>query len=263
MRSPSRNKLKVLAFGLLGSKLTTTAITWSRVNLCEAGVFFLPTQNEPSESKQTWSSLSPSTKGEFEVEKPTRSSCRGAGARPRPPPAEDSAGFNASTIFTSNMYLPAFTPTLARAPAMRYCIPPSESAMSTFPSAVGSTFSVTSDGLKPIASLSAGRLSAGASFSFSSASASAASFLTALASFFGGSSFFSSALRFSGAALAAGSSFFGMALAAALGSSCASAVLGSSSAFVSFFAAAFFLGAMAARREAALGRRGSGCASGA
>mmetsp|Transcript_77234 Transcript_77234/g.215843 ORF Transcript_77234/g.215843 Transcript_77234/m.215843 type:complete len:382 (-) Transcript_77234:16-1161(-) len=227
-RTPSTKRLTVLAVGLLMSTLSSTPTTWSRVKRCEHPVFFSPLAwKHPSESKQTQSLPSPSTSEDPAVEKPSRASCRGIGTRPFAP-EEDSDGLSASTIFTSYMYRPATIPTFARAPAMRYCIPPSDKAMTMLPPMAGMALSVQSEGLKPIGPVYAGRLSAGASFSLSPLS----SFLEAsglgfakgasfFASFFGAGSSGASALRFfsSAAFFAASSSTFvfffgGMAAAA-------------------------------------------------
>mmetsp|Transcript_12280 Transcript_12280/g.30969 ORF Transcript_12280/g.30969 Transcript_12280/m.30969 type:complete len:231 (+) Transcript_12280:2088-2780(+) len=213
MRWPSRKMLKVFAFALPGSKFRTTPMTWSLWNFCPAGVFFLPDQKEPSESKKTCSSLSPRTKGDAAAEKPMRKSCLGIGTRDRAP-AEASAGLRVSTILTSNIYLPAFIPTFARAPAMRYCMPPSVNDIKTLPPMVEMTLSVVSEGWNPTTSFRVARLSSGASVSTSGLLS--ASFFTAalafgsiLASFFAGSSAFSSAFRFStsGAAFGADITF--------------------------------------------------------
>mmetsp|Transcript_143185 Transcript_143185/g.457464 ORF Transcript_143185/g.457464 Transcript_143185/m.457464 type:complete len:240 (+) Transcript_143185:538-1257(+) len=118
-RTPSMNKLMVLLFSLLASKFSRTPTVWSRKNFLQTGFLVLPMQQPPSVSKKTCSSLSPSTSGEPAVEKPTRTMALLAGAPLRPKPPASGRG-KTSKILVSNMYLPAFMPTFARAPAMRY-----------------------------------------------------------------------------------------------------------------------------------------------
>mmetsp|Transcript_103756 Transcript_103756/g.300077 ORF Transcript_103756/g.300077 Transcript_103756/m.300077 type:complete len:225 (+) Transcript_103756:1317-1991(+) len=170
--------LSVFAFGVPVLRFRRTVMTSSLPNLADGKVRCLPAVKAPSESKKTCSSLSPRSSDEPEVEKPSRTSCRGFGV-PRGHARSDVC--KASITFNSNAYRPAFMPTLARAPAMRYCIPPSVSVASTVSPRVGTAFKVVSSTRKPTASLSAARLSG-----LSSSSVSASS--STLASFAGGSS---------------------------------------------------------------------------
>mmetsp|Transcript_59596 Transcript_59596/g.169365 ORF Transcript_59596/g.169365 Transcript_59596/m.169365 type:complete len:233 (-) Transcript_59596:247-945(-) len=132
MRTPSLKRLTVLAFGLAASRFNTTATTASRPKGSATLLEALLKVNMPTESKQKFSSVLPRRSVELDVEKPTRSTFAGCGRRPPfwPP---GSTAFTISTIFTSNMCLPDVTPTLARAPANRCWMPPSDSAMRMLP----------------------------------------------------------------------------------------------------------------------------------
>mmetsp|Transcript_80309 Transcript_80309/g.213154 ORF Transcript_80309/g.213154 Transcript_80309/m.213154 type:complete len:230 (-) Transcript_80309:310-999(-) len=100
IRTPSRNKLTVSALRLFLSKFSKTAMVWSRPNRCEVELRFLSAVKKPSESKHTLSSVSPRKSEESCVEKPTRTNCRGMGAR-LPRLLAGSMGLRASRIFTS------------------------------------------------------------------------------------------------------------------------------------------------------------------
>mmetsp|Transcript_38812 Transcript_38812/g.88118 ORF Transcript_38812/g.88118 Transcript_38812/m.88118 type:complete len:215 (-) Transcript_38812:58-702(-) len=161
MRTPFRKRLRVLALGLPGSRFTTHAIT------CWADHFWhtfclLPPENTPSLSKHAHSGSARKSDAD-EVASPTRTSWRGTGALPFAPCGSD--GFLLSAITTSNMYRPAFRPTLARAPARRYWSPPSDKVINTLPNVDGTTFRVVSSVRKATGSLIFGLLSARASSS--------------------------------------------------------------------------------------------------
>mmetsp|Transcript_50741 Transcript_50741/g.135298 ORF Transcript_50741/g.135298 Transcript_50741/m.135298 type:complete len:235 (+) Transcript_50741:2264-2968(+) len=163
MRSPSLKMLIVFALGLEASKLSTTPMAWFTENRCETFVFLRSAVKNPSESKQTLSFVSPRKRDESWVEKPTRTCCRGRGTRVFLPIG--SCGFRASMIFTSYMYLPCFTPVLARDPATRYCRPPSVSGITILPPKEIMTLSVVSRCWKLTSSASLSRSSDSASTS--------------------------------------------------------------------------------------------------
>mmetsp|Transcript_120196 Transcript_120196/g.351272 ORF Transcript_120196/g.351272 Transcript_120196/m.351272 type:complete len:236 (-) Transcript_120196:397-1104(-) len=100
MRTPSRKRLTVSELGLFLSRLSSTAMVWSRPKRWEVALRFLSAVKKPSESKHTLSSVSPKNREESCVEKPMRTSCRGMGAR-LPRLFAGSYGFRASTILTS------------------------------------------------------------------------------------------------------------------------------------------------------------------
>mmetsp|Transcript_44713 Transcript_44713/g.72575 ORF Transcript_44713/g.72575 Transcript_44713/m.72575 type:complete len:322 (+) Transcript_44713:1089-2054(+) len=162
--TPSRNKLMVFAFADLSSRFRTTPSTDSRLNFCDALVAFPLWVKKPSESKQTLSSESPRKRDEAAVEKPIRTNCLGRGVRPL---WAVSVGSKISTILASKKYRPAFKPQLARAPASKYCMPPSVSAMRTLPCTEGMTFKVMSAVANMISPASFARLSSTSSSSSS------------------------------------------------------------------------------------------------
>mmetsp|Transcript_53915 Transcript_53915/g.115793 ORF Transcript_53915/g.115793 Transcript_53915/m.115793 type:complete len:236 (+) Transcript_53915:2053-2760(+) len=85
MRTPSMKMLTVFAFGLFASRFSRTATTWSLPKrFAMPGVFFVSVVKQPSESKQTLPSVSPRKSVDSDVEKPTRTSCRGMGIRVPP-----------------------------------------------------------------------------------------------------------------------------------------------------------------------------------
>mmetsp|Transcript_29359 Transcript_29359/g.68363 ORF Transcript_29359/g.68363 Transcript_29359/m.68363 type:complete len:333 (-) Transcript_29359:279-1277(-) len=168
IRTPSRNKLTVFALGESLSKFSTKVRTASRVNFLFASSVCLPSHMKtPSESKQKPSSLSPSTRVEPLKENPIRSACLGCGAFCRIPGPVVSGGVNSSRMVTSNMYRPPVRPTLARAPPMIYCRPPSLKAIRMVPCDEGKTFMVVSRVWKQIGSLRDALVSSGASSSSS------------------------------------------------------------------------------------------------
>mmetsp|Transcript_6800 Transcript_6800/g.16922 ORF Transcript_6800/g.16922 Transcript_6800/m.16922 type:complete len:235 (-) Transcript_6800:389-1093(-) len=83
-RLPSQKQLTVLPFGLSLSKFSNTPMTWSRAKCVLHWVRFPSAVKKPSESKQMLASFSPRKSELPQVEKPTRTSCLGAGGRTLP-----------------------------------------------------------------------------------------------------------------------------------------------------------------------------------
>mmetsp|Transcript_58845 Transcript_58845/g.167016 ORF Transcript_58845/g.167016 Transcript_58845/m.167016 type:complete len:253 (-) Transcript_58845:667-1425(-) len=165
-RLPLTNRLTVKQLALEASRLRRTATMSPEPNFL-ATVFFcsLPIHRVPSESKHTAWSPSPTSRDAVSIEKPSFSTCRD-------PTFSLTWGSSAvlvfSITFTSYMYRPDFTPTLARAPASRYCKPPSVSGTRMLPYEEGITFMVVSLVRKVTQPLILGLLSSGESSSASS-----------------------------------------------------------------------------------------------
>mmetsp|Transcript_26332 Transcript_26332/g.70274 ORF Transcript_26332/g.70274 Transcript_26332/m.70274 type:complete len:210 (+) Transcript_26332:380-1009(+) len=145
MRAPPLKRLMVLKFGLALSRLSrqdTTSPLYSffETLTCDA----LPLK-WPSESKLALVSEESRSREEPAAEKPIFS--RLWGYCPLGSAAEYFAVDEDSTIFTSNIYRPDLTPTLARAPARRYWKPLSRTAIRRSPTVEVMTLTVVS-GLK-------------------------------------------------------------------------------------------------------------------
>ena len=78
-RRPSLKRLTVLTLGLVGSRFKRIPRTWSRMKRSATVIRCLLLMKQPSESKQTESSVSPRKRLEFCLEKPMRHCCRGIG----------------------------------------------------------------------------------------------------------------------------------------------------------------------------------------
>mmetsp|Transcript_2241 Transcript_2241/g.5700 ORF Transcript_2241/g.5700 Transcript_2241/m.5700 type:complete len:296 (-) Transcript_2241:260-1147(-) len=113
-RCPSLKRLTVFTFGVPASKLTTMPSTLLRRKPGPTLIFSVPRQNWPSMSNATESFELPRSTVLPPVDKPTRMT---TGATAGPP--QLFAFCTNSITFTSNMYRPAFMPTVARAPANR------------------------------------------------------------------------------------------------------------------------------------------------
>mmetsp|Transcript_145828 Transcript_145828/g.467331 ORF Transcript_145828/g.467331 Transcript_145828/m.467331 type:complete len:223 (-) Transcript_145828:357-1025(-) len=118
-RLPSLKRLTVLAFSLFSSRFSNTATTLSRPNLRLPTVRFLSWKMAPSESKQMLSAVAPRIREEPAVEKPTLTTFLLILLLLLLPCTTGSATCTSSRTFTSNIYLPLLTPTLARAPAIK------------------------------------------------------------------------------------------------------------------------------------------------
>mmetsp|Transcript_91055 Transcript_91055/g.256631 ORF Transcript_91055/g.256631 Transcript_91055/m.256631 type:complete len:225 (+) Transcript_91055:224-898(+) len=183
-RTPSKKRLTVFLFWLFASKLIRTPTVWPRAMRFPLESFFLSQVVKPSASKQMLSSVSPKKSEEPCVATPTFMTCLGMGA-PRGVPEAGSVDAIDSKMVASKRYLPLFTPTLARAPAMRYCKPPSVKVASTRPPWTGTTLRVQSQSWKPTFSFNAAAfLPPGSSTSSSLGGSSFASSLTSSPSIF-------------------------------------------------------------------------------